>query len=78
MIKIPNVTSVKFLFGSIYTVAIIIIFSLIALILPAQVNSTLGSFFNEKLVPSIQLDGDKLSEKTSALLENKKRPVCWW
>ncbi|MDA9004044.1 methyl-accepting chemotaxis protein [bacterium] len=72
MIKIPSITSVKFLFGSIYTIAIIVIFSLIALILPAQIDSTLSSFFNESLVPSIRQDGSVLSEKTNVLLESKK------
>lgn len=61
MIKHINFSSVKFLFGSIYTVVTIIGFTLIALILPYEIDSRLGSFFNDTLIPSIQDDGRDLS-----------------
>lgn len=72
MIKVSNITSVKFLFGIIYMLATVIGFTLIALILPGQINTTLESFFNGTIVPGIRQEGETLSDNTRHLLVAKK------
>lgn len=72
MAKQFNLSSVKVIFGLIYTIITILGFSLIAIILPSHIGSKLDTFFNDTLVPGIKQDGNKLSNDTRELLITKK------